>query len=87
MIQNLIEKSHWGWDDFFISWFIHTVAVAVLVGGAVGAIIAFHKRILGYEFELKVNKSHELTYFVLMTIIVAAIGILLVASYGPSEDY
>jgi MFS superfamily sulfate permease-like transporter len=80
-------QHHWkawdSWEDFFIAWFIHTVAVALLVAGSMAAIIFSHKFFLGYNKE---DYGRELTFYILMTILVAAVGILFVASAPPSDD-
>jgi hypothetical protein len=51
------------------------------------AIFSFHKIILGYDFEAKEGKYQEVIFAVLMTIIIAAVFILVAAIYWPSEDY
>ena len=87
VVRHLIERSHWDWDGFFISWFIHTLGVGVLTPFAGAAILHFHKRMFGYEFEGKGDQYEEVIFAVLVTVVIAAIGILFVASYIPSDDY
>jgi hypothetical protein len=84
-VRHIIERTHWGWDGFFLSWFVHMLAVGLLLPFAGAAIFAFHKIILGYEFEAKESKSEEVIFAVLMTIIIAAVFTLLIAIYWP--DY
>jgi hypothetical protein len=81
-------QHHWkawdSWEDFFLAWFIHTVAVAVLMAASMAAIIFSHKFFLGYG---KKEYGRELTFYIVMTILVAAIGIALIAHSPPRDDF
>jgi hypothetical protein len=81
-------QHHWKpWDsyeDFFVAWFIHTVGVALLIGVTLGSIIYSHKFFLGYD---RKEYGGEVTFYVVMTILVAALGIALVALLPPSDDF
>jgi len=78
---------HWkSWDsyeDFFLSWFVHTLGVILLMGIALAAIIYSHKFFLGYDVK---ENARWLTFYILMTILVAALGIAFVANAPPSDD-
>jgi hypothetical protein len=80
-------QHHWnGWDswgDFFAEWFFHTIGVALLMAVALAAIIYSHKFFLGYSKE---SYGRELTFYIVMTILVAAIGIAVVAHWPASDD-
>lgn len=79
-------QHHWKlWDsigDFVLAWVIHTMGVAVLMAAALAAIIYSHKFFLGYE---KKEYGRELTFYILTTILMAALGIAVVAHW-PSSD-
>lgn len=78
---------HWkawsSWGDFFAEWFVHTMGVTLLIGVAFAAIIYSHKFFLGYD-----RKEHgrELTFYIVMTILAAALGIAVVANWPHSDD-
>jgi hypothetical protein len=78
---------HWkafaSWEDFFLSWFIHTMGVVLLMGVALAAIIYSHKYFLGYDSK---DNGREMTFYIQMTILVAALGIAFLALRGPSDD-
>lgn len=80
-------QTHWkawdSWEDFFVAWFIHTLGVGVLVVASMAAIIYSHKFFLGYD---KKEYGRELTFYIVMTALVAAIGILVVANAPPSDN-
>lgn len=67
-------EHHWkawdSWGDFFGYWFFHTMGVILLMGIAFAAIIYTHKFFLGYE---RKEYDRELTFYVLMTLLVAAL--------------
>ncbi len=81
-------QHHWRlWDsigDFLAAWFIHSMGVAVLGAVALAAIIYSHKFFLGYELK---ESSRQLTFYILMTILVAALGIAFLAHWHPSGDF
>lgn len=78
---------HWNawdsWGDFFGYWFVHTMGVILIMGIAFAAIIYTHKFFLGYE---RKESDRELTFYVLMTILVAALGIWVAAHWPHSDD-
>lgn len=79
---------HWkawdSWEDFFIAWFIHTMGVALLMGVSLAAIIYSHKFFLGYD---RKDYGRELTFYIVMTILVTALGIAFIALRPPSDDF
>jgi hypothetical protein len=75
----------WGsWGDFFAEWFVHTMGVALLIGVALAAIIYSHKFFLGYD---RKEYGRELTFYIVMTILVAALGIALVSHWPASDEF
>ena len=70
-------------QQFFIDWFFHMIAVALLVVVATIPICKFHKFFLGYENE----GIGELSLHVLMTVLVASICIFFIAHFGPLNDF
>jgi len=76
-------KSWGSWGDFFAEWFVHTMGVALLIGFALAAIIYSHKFFLGYD---RKEYGRELTFYIVMTILVTAIGIVVVAHWPASDD-
>jgi hypothetical protein len=81
-------EHHWAsWasaEQFFISWFIHWVALNVLLVAAAAATIWLHKLFLGYEYE---GRNLEFGYHVLVVVLVAAISIAFLAHYIPTGDF
>jgi hypothetical protein len=81
-------QHHWRlWDsigDFLAAWLIHTFGVGILGAAAAAAIIYSHKFFLGYD---KKEYGHELFFYIIMTILVAALGIALVAHWPSSDDF
>jgi MFS superfamily sulfate permease-like transporter len=77
-------KSWGSWEAFFVAWFIHTMALAVLIVAALAAIIFTHKFFLGYD---KKDYGRDLTFYIVMTILVAALGIAIVANSPPRDDF
>jgi MFS superfamily sulfate permease-like transporter len=81
-------QHHWkAWDsigDFFAAWFVHTMGVAVLMGVTLAAIIYSHKFFLGYDRE---HYGREITFYIVVTILVTALGIAFVAHSPPSDEY
>jgi hypothetical protein len=54
------------------------------MAASMAAIICSHKFFLGYD---KKDYGRELTFYILVTILVGALGIALIALRGPSGDY
>jgi hypothetical protein len=74
-------KSFASWWQFFASWLIHTLGVAVLVAVVGGAIVGTHRFFLGSEH----NGDHaKLTFYVVMTVLVSAICVAIIAKGTPS---
>jgi L-cystine uptake protein TcyP (sodium:dicarboxylate symporter family) len=74
--------THWksfpSWRVFFGSWLIHTLGIVILVAVVGGAIVRFF---LGLEH----NGDHaKLTFYVVMTVLVSAICIAIIAKGTPS---
>jgi hypothetical protein len=80
-------RHHWKfWDsigDFLGAWFIHTIGVALLMAAALAAIIYSHKFFLGYD---RKEYGREVTFYILMTILTAALGIIVVSHWPYSDD-
>jgi len=81
-------EHHWhafaSWEDFFLSWFIHTIAVAVLGFGVGVAAIGTHKFFVGTKWN---ENTDEFLFYFLITVVVAALAIAMIALHGPSDDY
>jgi hypothetical protein len=89
-VRHDLERGRVLWDSFeqfLVSWFVHTAAVVVLMVIAIFLILRFHKFFFGYEHEGSKNKYEELGFYILMTVIAASISIFFVAHYGPTDDY
>jgi hypothetical protein len=80
-------QHHWThWDsigDFFAAWLFHIIAVVMLMAASLAAIIYTHNFFLGYA---KKEYGREVTFYILMTILVAALGIAVVAHWPSSGD-
>ena len=95
IVRHDLQIPHTAWEwygQFFVSWFIHTMGVAVLCAISAGAIIMSHKFFLGYEFDDKDplrafdDKSHQLAVYILITVVVASVCVLMIAHYVPIND-
>jgi hypothetical protein len=73
--QGLAHQFKWfaSWGDFFISWFVHTVAVGVVAVLASAAILRANHFFVGSEPE---EDYHKLMFYAVMTVLVAAILIV-----------
>ncbi len=80
-------EHHWhgfaSWDSFFLSWFIHTVGVSVFSAFAAAAIMGTHKFFLGDEWKGDVK---EMAFYVVMTVLVGAFAVGLVANAPEVDD-
>jgi len=70
------------WESFFISWFIHTIAVSVFSVFAAAAIMGAHKFFMGDKYE---NDIERLVFYVVMTVLLGAFAIAIVAN-APVYD-
>jgi hypothetical protein len=89
VVRHDLEDRRVVWDSFvqfLFDWFIHTVALTVLIGIVAIPILRLHKFFLGYE-HAGFKEIEELTFYALMTVLVASVCIFLVAHYVPTEDY
>jgi hypothetical protein len=82
-----LETQRVAWDrfeQFLVSWIIHTVGLVVLVGIVAFVILRFHKYFLGEV--PKDNTFQQVWYYILMTVLVASVCIFLAAHYGPIDE-
>jgi uncharacterized membrane protein (DUF485 family) len=89
-LEILIAPEHQvAWDSleqFLVFWFVHTVAVFLVVAITFLPVIWFQKFFLGYEWEDQVgDRALEVTFNILMTVLVTAVGILFVAHSGATD--
>jgi hypothetical protein len=80
-------QDHWAsfpsWGRFFLSWVIHTIGVALFTVCASAAIFATHRFFLGYQWDGDTEVLTEvLAFYVVMTVLVAAIFIAVLAPWG-----
>ena len=88
-VRHDLEKHRVVWDSveqFLVAWFVHTIAIMVLTAIAAVPILRFHKFFLGYEREGFKDKIEELSFYILMTALVASICIFFIAHYVPTYD-
>jgi hypothetical protein len=86
-VRHELETHQVVWDtfeQFLVSWIIHTVGLTVLGGIAAFAILRFHKFFLGEE--PKDNSFQQVWYYILMTALVASLWIFFAAHYGPIDE-
>jgi hypothetical protein len=80
-------EDNWGawesFEQFFAGWFIHTMGLALFMAIAGAAIWRFQKFFLGRKRES--DDFDELSYVVLMTVLVGTIFIFIVAHWSPSD--
>jgi hypothetical protein len=88
-VRHDLAKQRVAWDSFeqfAVSWVVHTVAVMVLMGIALFPILRFHKFFLGYEHKGFKDEVEALTFYILMTVLVASLCIFFVAQYMAASD-
>jgi hypothetical protein len=90
-VRHGIQHNFKGWDswgDFFIAWFIHLAALGLFFAFAAATIIHFHKFWLGIAFPYNTYKDGDkaVRIYILLTVLIATIGIAMVATAGPFED-
>jgi hypothetical protein len=74
-------KSFPSWWLFSASWLIHTLGVVVLAALAGATIVATHRFFLGSDH----NGDHAgLTFYIVMTVLVGAICVAIIAKGKPS---
>jgi hypothetical protein len=80
-------QHHWhgfaSWESFFISWFIHTIGVSVFSAFAAASIMGMHKFFLDEEWKGDVG---EVAFYVVMTVLVGALAIAIVANAPISDE-
>ena len=89
-VRHDLEKHRVAWDslgDFLITWFIHTIALLVLIAITTVPILRFHKFFVGHELSTSKGDVETVGFYVLMTVLVASVCIFFVAHYVPIDDY
>jgi hypothetical protein len=71
--------------DFLAWWFVNFFGVAVLAAITYAAIIGFSDFCLGYKH--KETSTLEVTYYIYMTVLVAAVSLLVLSHVAPLDDY
>jgi hypothetical protein len=77
-------KSFSSAEQFFLGWFIHWVALMVLVLATVATITSTRKFFLGSSTEEP--PPSELLYYVVVTVLVATVAIFVLAHWVPVGD-
>jgi len=86
-VRHELETHQVVWDtfeQFLVSWILHTVGLVVFVGIAAFAILRFHKLFLGEES--KDNRFAQVWYYILMTALVGSVCVFIAAHYGPIDE-
>jgi hypothetical protein len=78
-VRHGAERAWESWEEFLISWLFNTIGVVLLIPFAEAAIWHFHRFFLGHD--LKDETPETLIYYVIMTVLVGAIGLALIGSY------
>lgn len=80
-------QHHWhgfsSWEGFFISWFIHTIAVSLFSVFAAATLVGTHKFFLGDDYK---GDNEDLVFYVVMTVLVGAFAIAVVANAPDVDD-
>jgi uncharacterized membrane protein YeaQ/YmgE (transglycosylase-associated protein family) len=80
-------QHHWhafaSWESFLISWFIHAIGVSVFSVFAAAAIMGAHKFFVGDRYE---NDIETLVFYVVMTVLVGAFAVAIVANAPSAGD-
>src|SRR5947209_3441937 len=72
-----------GFEPFLVSWFIHTIAVVLLMAIVLVPILSWQRFFIGQEFKGFKDQSEELQFHITMTVLVAAVCIFFVAHWVP----
>jgi predicted secreted protein len=76
------------WDSveqIAIWWFIHTIALFLFMAITSAAILRSHEFFIGHKPEQ--NADENVPFYVLMTVLIAAVSIYLLSHWIPSGDY
>ena len=80
-------QHHWhgfaSWESFFSSWFIHAIAVFVFSMFGAAAIMWTHKFFRGDDWK---GDMEDLVFYVVMTTLVGAFAIAVVANASEHDD-
>jgi hypothetical protein len=71
------------WEQFFISWLIHTIGVSILSVLAAFAIMRSHKFFLGTEWK---DDLEKLVFYAVVTVLVGTVAVAVVANTPPLDD-
>jgi hypothetical protein len=86
-VRHGVETGWASWgslERFFSYWFIHTMGLSVFIVLAGAIIDRFHEFFLGYRRE---NFGYaDLIYVILMTVLMGAACVVLIAHWSPSAD-
>lgn len=74
-------------SDFLMMWFIHFIGIGIVVICAGASIMSFDKFWLGYKIEEKGwnDRLEEITYYVLMTLLVISVIVIFGAHHIPND--
>lgn len=87
-VRHDLRQPRVAWDslvNFLSAWFVHTMAVVLLMVIAAVSIQSTHKFFLGYEREQFKDKFEELSYYIVVTVLIAIVGIWFVARFPTDE--
>jgi hypothetical protein len=85
-VFTLARAGEGSWWDFLGGWFAHLVAVLLLGIVAAASITRFHKFFLGRPPPWPSSEADEVGFYVLMTLLVAAIAMFMLMNLGPNPD-
>jgi hypothetical protein len=86
LVRHVISKTPWGGVSQLLSWwFIHTIALFLLVLGASFIIDRWHRTFLGEDGNVLENRV-QFQYYIAMTSLVAAVAIFIVKTAGPFSE-
>jgi hypothetical protein len=88
-VRHDLQEHQIVWDSFgqfLISWFIHTIALFILMAIVGASILHLQKFFLGHERKGFKGEIEEIGFHIFMTILVASICILFIAHYVPTYD-
>ena len=85
-VRHFLSKTPWGGiTQLLIWWFIHTIALFLLILGASFTIDRWHRTFLGEDGNVLQNRI-RFQYYITVTSLVAAIAIFIVKAAGPFSD-
>jgi hypothetical protein len=88
-VRQILQYQRYAWESwglFFVSWFIHYVAIAIFIAITYACIMGWEKVFLGERAQHKTLSLDHFLVYISIAVIVAAICIFVLAHWVPVGD-